>query len=211
MRRRRELTTFWVALLPCCRIELCEPPPRPEDPTECVGTREELGPADDCDADAFEPNDDLTLASPPVAARECRGATRSGILAGDGDVDVFHTRDCDLADEADPWAELQMTGEGSEALRLCIFPVCLDGSTNVHDCYASSPSDSNTGEGAEAWMTHSQSRFRGCCRTGNGKVSAQVHCDARGKKVDTYVWIDAGSVSLGDPQCRGYEVAFEVP
>ena len=182
-------------------------PPAPPDVDRCIGPR---GNSDgECDKDRFEPNDDLIFAT--VGKNdECDPTEKSATIGGVNDVDVFRTGGCKADKPAMPWVAL-MDGDELTMVRVCVFPTCGEGAANVYECYetaANVPADSNTTPTTSTDLTRSQVGFRGCCRTGPGRITAKVSCPLTlgSPDIDTYIWIDGGEQR--DHRCHPYTVIY---
>jgi hypothetical protein len=165
--------------------------------------------ASEC-GDDFEPNDDFVLAA-TSSSRECTTTMKSGSIGG-RDIDVFRTGNCcigygcaspiPVATEAlKPWAEVSAPDPSIDlsGLRVCVFPTCDEGSTHILKCYEDGATDTTTLD-----LFTSQLGFRGCCRTGPGKIAAELDCPRRSPKFDTYVWIEQQSGG----SCQAYNVTY---
>jgi hypothetical protein len=177
---------------------------------ECVGTRDQSLVDRTCD-DGNEPNGDLAFATTP-AKRECGVTTKKATIAGDQDVDVYRTGECDLtrygvapSKGLMSWAELQSDAN----LRVCVFPKCHQGSTHVLGCYETAQGvaidDDTVPNSSEV---RSNSRFVGCCEAGNGRVTAKFECKGYlgySSDVDTFVWVESNAAGAA---CATYNVTY---
>ena len=202
----RRHAPWLIALVAACGSDNCHRP-TPLPVSSCISPRSSMPAPAGCSNDGAEPNDDLPMATAPASGSACGTTARSGVLAGDGDVDVFRSGDCDL-EEVDPSAVL----ESSDSLRLCQFLACSHGTTNVFGCYQDAPGDGLVDGGTpRVWKARSESGFIGCCRNGNGRVSAQVECGGlRLQSVESFVWIDGGDQPLPGRKCPSYSVNWRV-
>jgi hypothetical protein len=193
-----------AAALSLAGCDSCDPDPNPRhyEPATCVGTRDET-PAEelDCAHDEYEPNGDLPRASVSPREHECFDTVKSANIANGDDVDVYRTGKCDLSNGFARAANVITTTADIETkadLRMCVFPACHGGSTNVFACY-----ETTDGEETEVVPTRTHSGFIGCCRVGTGSVTAELDCPLRGLEVDTYLWVEAADVGI-EGTCHPY-------
>jgi hypothetical protein len=184
--------------------------PRPDEPVGelCVAPRSG---GDSACRDPFEPNDDMIMAR-TSSAHEC-DVTEKDAKVDDNDVDVFRTGECGAGllplasiGPLTPWSEL--AGDAA-TLRVCIFPTCSTGSTNVYACYES-PSGAAMQDDTPAVpgdLFNSNVGFRGCCRTGPGRITAKLECPRHSNAIDTYLWVDAAT---RDGQCHAYTLRYQM-
>jgi hypothetical protein len=202
----------WLCALPVLVVVLvvagCPHHP-PGEASGCIVSGDGGGPGM-CANEEPEPNDSMVLAWSPVPPTSgaagapppsswCRGSA-DGAISGTQDVDVLHTSPCSKGSK-DPTAQLVM--DGGPPLRLCLFPVCKVGTTNVWGCYASAPDDQG------AWLTVNETGFKGCCRSGPGTVSARMGCSSLyNATIDGFVWIDGNEQPISE--CTPYHVSWEM-
>ncbi|MBV8756346.1 MAG: hypothetical protein JO257_03660 [Deltaproteobacteria bacterium] len=187
-----------LALFASCSLPWCNPDPLK--PDICVSSRGVNG------------HGDLVMATPPPAGTTaCKAmAPVAGRLTSTHGTDVSRTGMCKPTN--DPWAELTNDDAG---VRVCMFYNCTPGTTNVFDCYESSPGDSRGSDDAESQKkrekTHvvkgvTESGFTGCCRTGKGRVTARVQCSGIfAAKVEGYLWVESASGDSHD-----YSVLYDL-
>ncbi len=182
----------------------------------CVAPMTKEVPDPSC-ADEFEPNGDFVRAA-VGSGYECTPTSKNGIIAGEGDVDVFRTGSCCVGacigsasvatGKLRPWAELAAADAMTDVsgLRVCVFPTCSTGSTNVYACYETTANgklnDTTSGD-----LYTSQLGFRGCCRTGAGRITAEFDCPRRLATFDTFFWVEAPNVGN---QCYPYTLSYNV-
>lgn len=197
--RRRIASPSYVVLvcIASCNT-LC--PKSPLAPEICVTSR-----------GANAHGDLVMAAAPPTGTTVCRSTSPvAGTISATHGTDVSRSGLC--ATGGDPWAEL---ATNDSAVRVCMFFSCNPGTTNVFDCYETSAGDSRGSNEAESQkkrdMTHvvkgvTDSGFTGCCRTGKGRVTAQVQCSGIfAAKVEGYLWIEAT-----DSDSHDYSVTYGV-
>jgi hypothetical protein len=183
-----------VLLLALC-LAGC-PRPNPDPRTGCIPALDNSAPTV-CAGEEPEPNDTMVLAIPPSSSPTCTGAA-AGVLSSARDVDVLETGACSLSSRS-PSVELS----SKDALRLCLFPSCAYGTTNVVHCYANMISDGG------AWGTKSEAGFPGCCRVGSGPVTVDVECGGiRSQAITGFIWVDAGQQSIG--RCSPYRLTWRM-
>ncbi|HEX7842082.1 MAG TPA: hypothetical protein VF469_31640 [Kofleriaceae bacterium] len=183
---------------------------RPDEPVnmQCVAPR---GDGDSSCSDPYEPNGDMITAR-TSSAHEC-DVTEKDAKVDDDDVDVFRTGECSVGllpyaslGPLTPWSEL--AGD-ARTLRLCIFPTCSTGSTNVYACYETPSGVDMQGDtpSVPSDLFNSQVGFRGCCRTGPGRITAKIECPRHSNAIDTYVWVDA---AMRDGGCHAYTLRYKM-
>lgn len=161
-------------------------------------------------SDEFEPNDDFVLAA-TTTSRECTKTTKSGSIGG-RDIDVFRTGNCciglgcaspiPVATEAlRPWVEVSAPDSSTDVsgLLVCVFPTCDEGSTHILGCYEDSADKPTTSD-----LFTSQLGFRGCCRTGAGRITAELDCPRKSPRFDTYIWVESQSGG----SCQPYNLKY---
>ena len=110
----------------------------------------------------------------------------------------------DVTDDHPPTAELSTDDPD---LRLCLILACDVGTTTVFSC--SGGAEDSAGPSVVAART--EGGFRGCCRTGAGKISAGVQCSGfplRGHAVQGFLWIDSNAG--GDGADHDYVVRYQM-
>lgn len=156
-------------------------------------------------ADRYEPNDNLAMATPPAPhTADCAMTGRAAAISGASDVDVFRTGVCDVTEDDQPTAEL-MTDDPD--LRLCLILACDVGTTTVFSCGGGADDSADP----RVVAARTEGGFRGCCRTGAGKVSARVQCSGfplRGHAVQGFLWIDSNAG--GDGADHDYRVGYQM-
>ena len=205
-------------------VDAIDAAPRPIEPVldQCVGHRGESDPG--ClDQDPFERKinggpvrSNGTMVRATMGNKECGQLEKQANIGGSLDVDVFRTGECQGSiislDPLRPWVEL--TNELDAALlRVCIFPTCSAGSTNVFACLETpegvSATDSTPASPADLY--NSEVGFRGCCRNGPGRVTAKTECPRDSTAIDTYIWVDAGpSSDPADRTCHPYKIRHKM-
>lgn len=165
-----------------------------------------------CGDPQFERNEDMTQAAAPDF-RECSGS-RTAHLDGHEDVDVFRTGECKGSIVTNLPAPLVANANVTNAdrnIRFCIFPLCMDGPTNLQACNGNADMrpDENGEDEVIVWDTRLDSGFIGCCRIGPGTLSASFLCPFRTREVDTYFWVDSGELPVEDA-CSAYTFTFDI-
>jgi hypothetical protein len=177
---------------------------RPEAVTSdaCVGPRIESDPGSEC-RDPYEPNGDFVRAATERKA-ECGTTTKDAMLADETDVDVFHTGPCTFGyvrfyttDTIRPWAKIDAD------VRLCLYPICTDGSTRVIACYEDTAGKTKAPDD----LATSQLGFHGCCRNGTGTIAVEVDCPNSWAEVDAYIWVDQ---NRGAATCVPYSLTYHM-
>jgi hypothetical protein len=182
--------------------------PRPPDPSDASCVAEWKGGS--CPGESDEPNNSMVMAS---YLKQCSGDGLQA-SAGPADVDVYRTGDCDVGTYVAtgplmPWAQLDSNDPNdASALRVCVFPTCATGATNVYACIETASgvdaSDSAASVTADLWKN--DVGFRGCCRTGPGRITVKADCPRRSPKIDTYLWIEVADHN--DPVCHPYTLSY---
>ena len=208
-----------VALGGC---EWCDDPPPPIRPEACIAPRgddlagyeADSSSTDTCDDPGAERNDDLSEATTGLSAT-CESEW-SGHIRDDLDVDVFRTGDCNrdritdlVKTEISAYADFRPS---SKYMRLCVFPMCHSGATQLYRCEGDPATEVVTnGDETETvsvvWPTRLESGFNGCCRVGPGSVNAIFGCKYRSREVDTFFWVDAGTDTAS---CSSYYFSFTI-
>jgi hypothetical protein len=160
--------------------------------------------------DDFEPNDDFVLAT-TSNTRECMSTTKTGSIGG-RDIDVFRTGNCCVSElgclspipvatqALRPYAALSPDASMDlSSIRVCIFPTCDEGSTHILGCYEDKSDTATTAD-----LFKSQLGFRGCCRTGPGRITAELDCPRKSPTFDTYVWVE----STSGGSCQSYTLTY---
>jgi hypothetical protein len=228
----------WIALASlaaCTQLGDCGGPTL--EPTECVPRRDDpfyvpyaaYEPVEDECGDPFEPNEDITQAT--IGTRWVCSTNDSpdarpikGHVGDAWDVDVFRTGHCGrgaLATANDPRIVVRSDFQTKKAdsndsdpyLRLCVFPMCHDGATNLQAC--SEERDGTTtrvdytteNPPDHLWSTRLESGFTGCCRVGPGSLEVEFVCQYLSREVDTFFWVDTIDPAT---TCSEYELSYEI-
>lgn len=214
----------WVLLFVCfggCWPD-CKTDPTLE-PTECIAQWTAKGeeyvardPADEC-GDDFEPNEDISEAA-TVPSRPCENenATWSGHLRDETDVDVFRTGACSsglagsIAGSIIPITTSLETK--NDYLRICVFPMCHDGATNLQACSDGTTrvDHTTTDPPDRLWSTRLDSGFTGCCRVGPGRLDIEFACQFISREVDTFFWVDMTPEAEASCSSSAYEITYTV-
>jgi hypothetical protein len=157
--------------------------------------------------DSYEPNNSMVMAN---YMKRCANRGLEGIT-GSEDVDVYDTGDCDFGaivatGPLMPWAQIDEAD--ADAVRVCVFPTCAKGATNVFACVETAADVQATDDMASvpADLWNNNVGFRGCCRVGPGRITAEVDCPRRSTTIDTYVWIEPKDHD--DPKCHPYKWTY---
>jgi hypothetical protein len=194
----------------CVALIACGPQPQKQQPIDaraCVAPRADRS-INRCPLNGTErePNGTMALATAPPSGSACDSPDGgvTGYLDGRTDVDVFRSGFCG---DSQSDHHISATLDATPTTRVCVFARCQLGITAVYDCYQAQHGDSPDMGIDRARIT--DNGFRGCCRVGNGEITAAVQCsNPLGKKsVEGFVWVDPGD---GDPLCDRYRVDYTI-
>jgi hypothetical protein len=139
---------------------------------------------------------------------ECFETVKTATIANNDDVDIYRTGKCDLSNGFLRTLDMLTTSAdiSTEAnLRMCIFPTCHGGATNVYACYETSDGAAET----EIAPTKTDAGFIGCCRGGAGSVTALSDCPLRSPEVDTYLWVESANSDV-EGTCHPYTLHWNL-
>ncbi len=191
--------------------------PRPVEPVleQCVGHRGN-GEIACLDQDQYERGGRTngTMVRATMGKDQC-GQLEKEANIGDLDVDVFRTGTCKGAavsvEPLRPWVELTNDYDVSN-LRVCIFPTCNEGSTNVFACFetAEGVDITDSTPRVDSDLYNNEVGFRGCCRIGPGRITAKAECPRGSTSIDTYLWVDSVPTAPITSACQFYRLRHKM-